>query len=282
MNKGSAIVLGGGGIAGIAWEASLIAGLSEAGIDLASADLVVGTSAGSVVGTALRNGDISTWFGSQLGPESGSDLEPVIDLEPFTTAIAQANVSTSGEEETRARLGALSLSYTDDEREAASVARIRPLLPSADWPDGNLRITAVDIVDGSFVVFDSNSGVELARAVAASCAVPGVYPAVTINGRQYMDGGMRSATNADVATGFDRVLVLACSAEAPSSPLGQTLPQAAALLRETGDVLVVEADADSLMAFGANSLLLSSRAASSAAGARQAQIVADEVRAFWG
>ena len=63
--------------------------------------------------------------------------------------------------------------------------------------------------NGEFVAFEKSSGVSLVDAVAASCAVPGVWPPVTINGRRYIDGGMRSAVNADLAAGYERVVVLA-------------------------------------------------------------------------
>jgi len=70
-------------------------------------------------------------------------------------------------------------------------------------------VTAVDAATGEFRTFDRDSGVPLVQAVAASCAVPGVYPPVTIGGRRYVDGGMRSAANVDLAAGVERVVVLA-------------------------------------------------------------------------
>ena len=76
------------------------------------------------------------------------------------------------------------------------------------WPEGRLFITAVDAQTGTSVVFDNTSGVPLERAVAASCAVPGVFPAVEVGGRRYVDGGLRSIANADLAAGHQRVLVL--------------------------------------------------------------------------
>ena len=76
------------------------------------------------------------------------------------------------------------------------------------WPKRRLFVTAVDAQTGTSVVFDNTSGVPLERAVAASCAVPGVFPAVEVGGRRYVDGGLRSIANADLAAGHRRVLVL--------------------------------------------------------------------------
>jgi NTE family protein len=112
--------------------------------------------------------------------------------------------------------------------------------------------------------------------------VPGVFPPVTIDGRPYMDGGMRSGTNADVVADHERILVIACGPEAPQSGMGPTLSGVVQQLRGRADVLVIQADEASTRAFGENSLLLSTRTASAEAGRAQAERVADEVRAFWG
>ena len=96
---------------------------------------------------------------------------------------------------------------TPPEQERIDVIGSR--LVSTEWPERPLVVTAVDTETGEFTTFDRDSGVPLVSAVAASCAVPGVYPPVTIDGRRYMDGGMRSAANADLAQGYDRLVVLA-------------------------------------------------------------------------
>ena len=88
-------------------------------------------------------------------------------------------------------------------------AVIAARLPSHEWPAHPLVVTAIDAHSGAFTRFDASSGVPLVDAVAASCAVPGVWPPVSIGGRRYIDGGVRSVTNADLASGCGRVLVLA-------------------------------------------------------------------------
>ena len=255
------LVLGGGGVAGIAWELGLLTGLAERGVDLARADVVVGTSAGSVVGATLLQGGLAEAYRNQAVPvEVENPGMGGFDLEELMAVLATAVQSSGSEQEARARIGAYAQSAPAAAiPEADRVALIGSLLPSPEWPPGDLRVTAVDATDGSFTVYESSSGVPLAVALTASCAVPGVGPTMTINGRPFMDGGMRSGTNADVAQDCDRVLVVACLPEAAESRLGPSLTEAVAQLRESAEVLVVEADLDSRTAFGANPLLMSVR-----------------------
>lgn len=275
-----AIVLGGGGVAGIAWESALLSTLMVQGIPLTDADVVVGTSAGSVVGVALRSGLLVSWATEQVAPEGISELS-VGGLEEFLKRAGVAARSAQNDIEARAEVGALAQAAIAQD-DAASISRFAELLPVDQWPPGDLRITAVDASDGAFSLFGPTSGVGLAQAVAASCAVPGVYPVVSIEDRPYMDGGARSATNADVAADCDRILVISCGPEPESSPLGPTLSQAVAALHRTAEVMLVEADPESLAAFGSNSLLLSTREPAAEAGRRQGALVADAVGAFWG
>ena len=276
-----ALVLGGGGVAGIAWEIGLLAGLAEQGIDVRDVDLVVGTSAGSIVGTLLRGGDdLPGLYGRQLEPATA---ERRVDFDGLAmmTAIGQALEGVNGEEEARARVGALALrAATVPETERRAVIETRIGDPA--WPARRLVVTAVDTADGSFHAFDADSGVALLDAVTASCAVPTVWPPITIGGRRYMDGGMRSVTNADLAAGCDRVLVVAPFPAAPGSPLGPGLDDEVARLRDGADVHVVLADDTALRAFGTNPLDPATREPSARAGHAQASAVADAVRTFWG
>ena len=70
-------------------------------------------------------------------------------------------------------------------------------------------MTAVDARTGEFAVFDSAGDASLVDAVGASCAVPGLWPPVTIGERRFMDGGMRTVANADLAHGYERVVIVA-------------------------------------------------------------------------
>jgi NTE family protein len=293
-----ALVLGGGGPVGIAWESGLIAGLAQAGIDLAEADHIVGTSAGSFVGALLALGHAPDVLAAPYAKLAltPAELEPRSGLikstpEDFIYLGKKMHEAFSGErpgQEVRAELAEWALrANTITEREFIdSFGPFLRALPEDEWPEHSYACTAVDTTNGDFVVWDRASGVSLARAVASSCAVPGVFPPVTIKGRRYMDGGMRSMTNADLARGYERVLVLALVAGPIESPLAQRylapLQREVAALRETGvDVAVVTPDPHCLDAFGSNLLDFRRSGAAAAAGTRQAQAEATRLREFW-
>jgi NTE family protein len=276
----TALVLGGGGITGIAWEIGVLAGLAEAGVDLSGASLVVGTSAGSVVGAQLTSGaDIEMLYARQLEPPTG---EKVARMTRATLAqFAWAMLRTRGDHAAfRKRVGTLALAaekagLTPPEQERLDVIAER--LVSREWPDRDFKVTAVDAETGEFRAFDRSSGVPLVQAVAASCAVPGVYPPVTIDGRRYVDGGMRSAANADLAAGYDRLVVLA--------PIPRGIgPMASVDAQVTGMVAriaVVAPDRDSKVAIGKNVLDPAARAPSAEAGRTQAGTVLAQITDVW-
>ena len=275
-----ALVLGGGGITGIAWEIGVLAGLAEAGVDLTGADLVVGTSAGSVVGAQLTSGaDLETLFARQLEPPTGEQAARMTRaaLARYAWAVLRSRGDDVG---FRRRVGALALAaeqagLTPTEQERLDVIGSR--LVSREWPDRDLRVTAVDAETGEFRVLDRTSGVPLLQAVAASCAVPGVYPSVTIDGRRYVDGGMRSPANADLAQGYDRLVVLA--------PIPRGFgPMASVDAQVTGmvcRVAVVSPDEAARRAIGRNVLDPAARAGTARAGRAQAAGVAAEVTEVW-
>ena len=270
---GHALVLGGGGLTGIAWEVGVLVGLRDAGVDLGTADLVVGTSAGSLVGAVLAAGaDLDLVAEAQREPaaELGAELDP----EQLVAAVAAAMAGARDMQEVRARIGAMALAAAPS-GEHERLALIAERLPVRDWPERRLVVTAVDTEDGAFVTWDRASGVPLPLAVTASCAVPGVWPPVTIGGRRYMDGGVRSVTNADLAAGFDRVVILAPY----TIGLNGTVHDEIATLR--GARVLVSPDDAALEAIGPNPLDPSRRAAALDAGVRQAAAVADEVARSW-
>jgi len=277
----SALVLGGGGITGIAWEIGVLAGLAEAGVDLTTADLLVGTSAGSVVGAQVACGGAPDFlFERQLEPPSAERVARMsrVNLARFAWAML---ASRGHDVEFRRRIGALALKaeaagVTPSEQERLDVIGSRLL--GREWPERRLVVTAVDAATGEFRALDRDSGVPLLQAVAASCAVPGVYPPVTIDGRRYVDGGMRSAANADLAAGCDRVVVLA--------PIPRGIGPMASVGRHVaglGDarVAVVSPDAASRTAIGRNVLDPAARAPTARAGRAQAKSVLDRVADVW-
>jgi NTE family protein len=122
--------------------------------------------------------------------------------------------------------------------------------------------------------------VPLVEAVAASCAVPGVWPPVTTGGRRFIDGGVRSVANADLAAGCDRVVVLAPLVRG-FGPLTGVAEQVAQLRAAGAEVELVSPDAAALAAIGRNVLDPAHRPAAARAGRAQAAGVADAIGAVW-
>jgi NTE family protein len=274
MDSETALVLGGGGLTGIAWEWGMLSGLAAAGVDLSSPDLVVGTSAGSVVGAQVASDiDFEERYAAQL---KGPGAEIAARLTGGATArIAWTVLRSRDPRRARARIGRMALA-ADTVPEAERRAVIESRLPVKTWPERRLLITAVDAATGEFTAFDSGSGVELVDAVAASCAVPGVWPPVTINGKRYVDGGVRSAANVDLAAGYGRVIVLA-PITVGFGPMPSVARQVAELTRQRAKVIVISPDKTARRAFGRNMLDPARRAPAAQAGRTQAPAVADSV-----
>jgi NTE family protein len=271
-----ALVLGGGGVTGVAWELGLLAGLAEAGVDLSGADVFVGTSAGSVVAAQVGSDlPVEDLYARQLtGP--GAEIAARMSTGALLRWVA-AMLTTRDPQRARARIGRLALAAkTMPEAERRAVIEDR--LPVREWPRRRLLITAVDAATGDFRVFDRDSGVSLVDAVGASCAVPGVWPPVTIGGRRWMDGGARSVANVDLAAGCEHVVVVA-----PLTAGFGPLPSVATQVRELrgASVVVVSPDAAAKKAIGRNALDPARRAPAARAGRAQAAGVAAAVAAAW-
>ncbi len=298
MPHNVALVLGGGGAAGNAWEIGIVAGLAEGGLDLTeTADLVVGTSAGATAAAQLRSGTpVGELLASVLSPPSqpvGQTRErppslPMVTVYERMRAISAAATSVS---DLRRAMGAFgiesdaTLGPGADQRRAVVAAR----LPRPEWPDRPMLVTAIEAHTGELAAFDRDSGVDLADAVTASTALPGLAPTVSINGTRYIDGGVGGGENADLASGYAYVVVL--------SPLGgrvQTPPERAAVpggqfeglrrppewgtdlasqvetLRTQGSrVEVITPDADSRAAMGTNQMDPGTRIPAARAGFAQ-------------
>jgi NTE family protein len=271
MTDGNALVLGGGGVAGIAWMTGLLAGLAEAGQDVTGADAVIGTSAGANVAAQLGSGlSLEELFARQVDPAVQSrELMAVIDWDKFAADLEPYMEGASTLAERLRNFGRFALD-ADTVPEPARIAVIESRLPSREWPTTPTRLTAVDCVSGELTVFDAASGVSLVEAVAASSAVPGIWPPVTIGGRRYMDGGVRSADNADLAAGAARVVVI--SPLGLESPLPSPLPlrEVLAGLKDGGaTVILVSPDAASAAAIGTNALDPATRVPAATAGRAQ-------------
>ncbi|GAS90405.1 patatin-like phospholipase family protein [Mycolicibacterium brisbanense] len=277
-----ALVLAGGGIAGIAWETGILRGIADESPQTAEAlldsDVLVGTSAGSTVAAQLGSGlSLDELYQRQIGAKS-AELDPGVGIDSVADLFLDAMLTPNTDKAQKLqKIGQVALD-TPTVSEAVRREVISARLPSHEWPQRVLRISAVDIDRGELVGFDRDSGVGLVDAVAASCAVPGVWPVVTIGDRRYMDGGVSSSVNMVLAADCDVAVVLVPSGKNTPSPFGAGV--SAEIDGFAGASLGVYADDDAVDAFGANPLDPACRVPSAQAGRRQGQRVAAAVAAF--
>jgi NTE family protein len=288
-----ALVLGGGGSTGNAWLIGVVAGLFDAGLDVTAADLTIGTSAGSTAAAQLAGAPPDELLAAILAaapqqrtgpaaPDRGRDpIKPVVDhLERMTKIIASADDAA----DLRRRVGAAALrreAASDGSWQAQWRATVASRLPSRSWPQRTVIITAVDAPTGEPVVFDRHSGVDLADAVAASCASGLPY---RIGDDRFIDGGYRRNENADLAAGYRRVLVLSPFGGRSLTPPEWGLQLAAQVdeLRARGSsVETIFPEADSQHLFGANAMDPSLRPPAARAGYEQAGARAEQLAEFW-
>jgi NTE family protein len=281
MNE-RALVLGGGGVAGIAWTTGLLFGLSEQGVDLRDAELIVGTSAGAAVAAQLVSPlSLGELFQRQVDPALQTrEITPSTHLlEQLEKALPTARALDRAE--SALHMGRLALEApTVGEGERRSVIAER--LPCHSWPERLLHIVAVDTGTGETRIFDRFSEAELIDAVSASCAVPGIWPPVTIDGCRYMDGGARSSDNADLAKGYARIVIVSPMGSRSDEVVSYPLKEQIAILENAGSATyVVEPDKGSRGAIGINPLLPETRVPAAEAGRRQALAIASEIARFW-
>jgi len=279
-----ALVLAGGGVAGVAWETGVLLGIQDREPEacariIGAPTSLIGTSAGSATTAQLAGGTpLEVLYDAQLSEET-AEIFVEVDLAEFGAMIATAMGASTSPKDARQRLGAIAIdadTVAPSERMVAIAAR----LPVTTWGTRDLRITAVDADSGDLRIFDRDSGVDLVAAVAASCAIPGIWPVVEIDGHRYMDGGMRSLANADLAAGSDPVLILVPQTE--RTPMGVSIAPEDLALLEPARVRIVYADAASIFAFGANPLDPRIRKPSAEAGRELGRAIAADIAAFWG
>jgi NTE family protein len=203
-HRSRALVLGGGGPVGRAWEIGLVDGFAGQGIDFWTADFIIGTSAGAVVGAQLA---LKQGFGAPpkiaAPPPVQSDL--MADLAAAMVRAAQS----PNPELIRAEIGKMALNAQTISEEASVARSMLAPFVGQPWPN-QFRATTVNARTGQLQIWDASSGAPLERAIAASTAAPGIWPPITINGERYIDGGMRSMLNADLAIGSDIVIAVSC------------------------------------------------------------------------
>ncbi|GAA4006840.1 patatin-like phospholipase family protein [Deinococcus rubellus] len=288
-----ALVLGGGGATGNAWEIGVIAGLWDAGLDLTQTDLIIGTSAGATVAAQITNATPTRLFADIMSaapqPRTGSvsadrgrvPMKPVIDNMERTSRIIAA-AEDAPDMRRRMGAGALELNAASDgswqPRWRATVAA---RLPSQKWPEQTMLITAVDALSGEPVMFDRYSGVELVDAVAASMSSSFPY---SIGGNKYIDGGYRRNENADLAAGYARVLVLSPFGGRSRHPhdWGMQLATQVDELRAGGssvETMFPGSNAEHM--FGANAMDLSLRPLAAQEGYNHARALAEQLTEGW-
>lgn len=295
-----ALVLGGGGAAGNAWEIGIIAGLAEAGLDLAqAADLVIGTSSGSTAAAHVRSGrppaDLLASVLASPPQVAGRNPDRLPSLPMATVfgrmrAIGAAATSAAGLQRAMGAFGLECDPVLGPEAGRQRRALVAARLPGLEWPDKPMLVVAVNAHTGEVAAFGRDSGVPLADAVTASTALPGLVPTHAINGTHYINGGVRSADNADLASGYANVVVLSpLSGQAGPLPEGQfeglrRLPgadlasQVKALRGQGSRVEVITPDPASRSAMGTNQMDPATRAPSARAGFAQGKREAARVK----
>lgn len=290
-----ALVLSGGGSVGIAWQTGIAAGLKRKGVELAAADFIVGTSAGSAVGAQLALGrdpeeQVARYGESteRVGADPTSTGSGTSGMAERMAKFMEIMISAADQdpEERRRAIGKFALeAEAMPEEQFVGVFRY---LAGEQWPD-RYSCTAVDAESGEFKVWNASEKVELDRAVASSCCVPGLFSPITINGRRYMDGGMRSGANADLAVNHDVVLLvtLMTGDRMPQGDprLARMLDAAEAerkvLVDSGARVEVVGPDAGAAQAMGLNLMDASIAPKAAIEGMRQGEEIAEAVAKYW-
>ena len=281
-----ALVLGGGGAVGVGWQTGLVTGLREAGVDLAGAEAIVGTSAGALVGALLSSGrDVTGALTTlaALGQSIDRDALAAGD-EAFLRARRQARLDTDPRQALR------TVGRAAQEASAPPEDVYLGMFGTLDgtaWP-AVFRCTAIDTDTGDLVVWDQGSGVPLLHAVASSCSIPMLFPTVTIKGRHYMDGGILNPLNATAAPPADVLLVLSCQplgsqgagVESALAASAATPDAELAQLRETRRLVAVEPDFSDTGA-PANGMDPNSAIQALRIGKRQAEREAAAIQAAW-
>ena len=288
-----ALVLGGGGSAGNAWEIGVIAGLFDAGLDVTGADLIIGTSAGATAAAQITSAIPAELLAAVLtaAPQqraerlrSDGGRVPIGSVADHLERTSQIIAAAQDAADMRRRMGAAALEMDaapDGSGHTRWRATVAARLPSQRWPDRTMLITAVDALTGEPVVFDRHSGVDLVDAVAASTSSG---PPYSIGANWYIDGGYRRNENADLAAGYRRVLVLSPFGGRSRHPLEWGMQLAAQVdeLRTGGsNVETIFPDGNSLSAFGDSMMDLSTRPPAARAGYGQGRALAGQLTGFW-
>jgi len=282
----TALVLSGGGPLAVAWECGFAAGLARAGVALNAVDFLLGTSAGAVVGTQLAAGRDPEAMANAIiaeidgvPPRGAMPHYPIAEAMKLPDLFALSQTGEAG----RVEVGSYALSASTTETESAYVERMNLAIGIDRWPDQDIGLVAVDVADGKPRILKRDCGATIAAAVAASCCLPGLSPPVSICGRRYMDGGMRSAANADLASGFHSILVLCFHppGQAGERMMRRVAAQSEALMKAGARVCVISPDEASLAAIGPRTMDAIRRPEIVRHALAQGAAAVDVVAKFW-
>ena len=283
------MVLAGGGLAASAWETGLITGMADAGLDVRNADLFVGTSSGSRGALHLASGaPHEDAFQRRLQPQPPSSERPsVVDWPGLREGVARAKQVGGSPAEILQRIGALAVAAAAGRDGSSRREIVAAQLPVQTWPEKRLLIAAVNAETGERRAFDRESGIDLVDAVIASTASFG-WPPTLFQGEHYIDGGFYSTNNADLAAGFDRVMILALKPP-PGIPIPSlslvTLDETVKTLLDSGTfVEVIYPDENTLAALDAAGGVMNPAISAPAATAGRVQgrsIVNERISSFW-
>jgi NTE family protein len=274
-------------VVGGSYHAGALAALAEvAGWDARDADVIVGTSAGSIAGASLRAGlsGADQFARATSGELSAEGTRLIGGLPPITELPARPPFPRGLPLPASPQLAATALLPPWRARPVAALAGLLPAgsVPTAPigdrirsmfdgpWPDRSLWLCALRLRDGQRVVFgrDDVDVADVGTAVEASCAIPGYLQPVGIGGETYVDGGAHSPSNADVVAGLGLDLVIVIStmsapwtAQRPSPNIGSralaswVLEREVRSIRSSGtSVLVLEPTSEDLAVMGSNAM----------------------------
>jgi len=274
-----AVVFGGGGSVGTAWQTGLNAGWNRHGIDLTDADLIVGTSAGAAVGVQVALGhdlerQLDRYKAAEARHQAGGQTRVLnIDSEQskrLTAMFDKGHESGLTDKSVREEICRAALE-ADTMSEEEFLLTVKYLKGEA-WP-ANYVCTTVDVDAAELAPLAATSGGELDRGVAAAVAVPGFYPPITVAGRRYIDGGCLSPTHLDLAANHDRILFIQMT-DTPQRELD-------AIAASGAQLFVVKPDEASVESFGDNLMNASAAFGAADTGLAQGVRTAAEVKAFW-
>jgi len=287
MGMRRALILTGGGLAASAWETGLITGMADAGLDVRNADLFMGTSSGSRVALHLASGAAhEDEYQRRLQPGAPSpERPPLIDWPAILDGVARAKEAGGSRTEIMRRIGSLAVAAASGRNGSSRREIVAAQLPMVTWPEKRVRIVTVNAETGERRAFDRDSGIDLVDAVIASTASFG-WPPTLFQGEHYIDGGFYSSDNADLAIGFDRVMVLALKTP-PNVPYKKlvSLDEGVKTLQESGVLVeVIQPDEDASAALAAAGGVMNPGISAPAARAGRVQgrsLVNERILSFW-